>query len=95
MSNIVKFPPISRTTKTTGSAAKEEKIHVVDISKMCLAVAYYAGTGQPDKAAEVLKYLDVYKLYDNFCHVTAEVEQLTDEIDVGMAALGTFPEESK
>jgi hypothetical protein len=110
MSNILNFPtpepptprlrsgqarPGQASRLQAGENVTTKGIHVVRIHNMCLAVAYYAGTGDPDTAQKILKYIDVYKLYNNYCHVTEEIELLMKGVDFGMACLGNFPTEEK
>lgn len=98
MGNVLSFPksispeplrPSRKTAQATKVAPKD--IPVVRINDICMAVAYYAGTGDLDTAQKILQYVNVHKLYSNYLHVTKEIEGLVGAIDAGMVIMGTFP----
>jgi hypothetical protein len=102
MGNVLDFPlsikpqTLQASRKTLVAqppAAKTDPkdIPVVRINDICLAVAYYAGIGRLDTADAILQYVNVHKLYNNYLHVTKEIENLVGAIDAGMVVMGTFP----
>lgn len=102
MGNVLTFPesirpePLRATRKASvaappAAATDPEAIPVVRINDICLAVAYYAGTGSIDTAHSILQYVNVHKMYNNYLQVTKEIENLVDAIDPGMVVMGTFP----
>lgn len=107
MSNVLTFPksikpeplrvPRSNVSVAQPPAEKIDPnaIPVVRINDICLAVAYYAGTGNIDTAHKILQYVNVHKIYSNHLHVTKEIEDLVGAIDAGMVVMGTFPPQNK
>lgn len=103
MGNVLDFPrsikpqPLRKPSATQPPAAKTDPkdIPVVRINDICLAVAYYAGTGSLDTADAILQYVNVRKLHKNYLHVTKEIENLVGAIDAGMVVMGTFPKLEK
>jgi hypothetical protein len=65
-----------------------QSVHISHISEICMAVAYYAGTGDPDTAHKILRYVNVYRLYNNYCRVTEEIEDLIKATEFSRVYLG-------
>lgn len=106
MSNVLKFPKNIRpeplltsrkasVTRPPATTPDPKDIPVVRINDICLAVAYYAGTGSIDTAHMILQHVNVHKLYNNYLQVTKEIENLVGAIDAGMVVMGTFPKPEK